>query len=95
MFRLLTRLSLNEAVRHQHGDIMTLRSCAGILALLVGFGVTALQPSPSGLVSNGLSANGLSANGLSANGLSANGRTSQGAQLKAVILRDGSVIVLR
>ena len=79
---------------------MILRSCAAMLALVVGMCATAAQARPPGLTVNGLTVNGLTVNGGSLNGREINGREINGAavgkaQLKAVILQDSSVIVLR
>jgi hypothetical protein len=56
--------------------------CAVFLGVLAGAFASAAQA-------------GISVNGISVNGLSLNGTTSAKMRLKAVILRDGSMIGLR
>jgi len=86
---------------------MHIRSYISALAITLGLsaasGASALETanglSVNGLSVNGLSVNGLSVNGLSVNGLSVNGRddtgaASSGMRSGAVILQDGSLIVL-
>ena len=81
---------------------MHIRSYISALAITLGLsaasGASALETA-NGLSVNGLSVNGLSVNGLSVNGLSVNGRddtgaASSGMRSGAVILQDGSLIVL-
>src|SRR5215218_10191221 len=56
--------------------LMSLRSCAAILAIAVGLSTVSIAQAAQ--VANGLTINGLSANGLTANGLTANGLTING-----------------
>ncbi len=67
-----------------------------ISVLAVAFGLSIATGARALDTANGLSVNGLSVNGLSVNGLSVNG-TEQSAELrlKAVVLRDGQVLLIQ
>jgi D-aminopeptidase len=71
------------------------RSCAAILALMIGVCATAAQARPPRLTANGFSVNGFSVNGFSVNGFSVNGVSSSKAEVKGVILADGTVVDLK
>ena len=87
---------------------MLTRFCGLALALTIGVGAATEasaffardeeRPPPNGL--NGLTVNGLTVNGLTLNGLTLNGQSVKGqaseiTTLKAVILHDGSRVVLK
>jgi hypothetical protein len=88
-----------------YGEIMMkIRSMSAALALGLGLvaaaeaqawfaGVKDERPPPNG--ANGLSANGLVINGLVINGQARQGGVSEAAQLKAVVLKDGSRVLLK